>query len=407
MESVVAIRPGAVTRGNSTHSQPGSPRQVATPHPSSPAVLQLAAVSKLSARRNRSSSASLISTGCTFVCPASSRGNRQPKPTSLTAAQTSASLGVVGLRSCRPPPSWHVRCYATAQGVHVHQRANRLGPTTTTTNSAHDVRSRDSSSSRSPIPAVYRARFQPMGGVSCDFPPLVAQHFRPMRQSRATSTGFGWCGARRPAGHVNGRVHSAIRLQAAKASPSTTRSYTMLARQLRAQKRSLSKAAAALPRASSAMHARFLSAPVITEDHEEDEVAMSGGEPTGSEHDTLDTYLTTLKKYNPPIKTGLKGLNIVHDPLYNKGTGFPHVERDRLGTASMLSGQFAGQTTLTHLGCVKSLQACAVWCRRAASRWRRSWPSCTRPSRRRRTRSARAASSRTCTTVTRRSSSVF
>lgn len=103
----------------------------------------------------------------------------------------------------------------------------------------------------------------------------------------------------------------------------------MLARQLRAQKRTLQ---AAVPRASSAMHARFLSTPISTQDHEEDEEAMGSGEPTGSENDTLDTYLTTLKKYNPPIKTGLKGLNIVHDPLYNKGTGFPHVERDRLGT---------------------------------------------------------------------------
>ncbi|KAG6955801.1 hypothetical protein JG688_00011731 [Phytophthora aleatoria] len=110
----------------------------------------------------------------------------------------------------------------------------------------------------------------------------------------------------------------------------------MLARQIRIQKRSLQHAGAAMPRASSALQTRFLSAPVSTEDHEDDEEAMSFGEPTGSEHDTLDTYLTTLKKYNPPIKTGLKGLNIIHDPLYNKGTGFPHVERDRLGLRGLV-----------------------------------------------------------------------
>ncbi|CEG49476.1 nad-dependent malic [Plasmopara halstedii] len=81
---------------------------------------------------------------------------------------------------------------------------------------------------------------------------------------------------------------------------------------------------------------RFVSGPIITEDHEEDEEALSVGEPSGFERDTLDTYLNTLKKYNPPIKTGLRGLNIIHDPLYNKGTGFPHVERDRLGLRGLV-----------------------------------------------------------------------
>ena len=105
----------------------------------------------------------------------------------------------------------------------------------------------------------------------------------------------------------------------------------MLARQLLASKRPLRSV---VLRVSATTHARFLSAPVFPEDHEEDEEVMSGGEPSGSEYDTLDTYLMTLKKYNPPIKTGLKGLNLVHDPLYNKGTGFPHVERDSLGTTT-------------------------------------------------------------------------
>uniref|UniRef100_K3WEW8 Malic enzyme n=1 Tax=Globisporangium ultimum (strain ATCC 200006 / CBS 805.95 / DAOM BR144) TaxID=431595 RepID=K3WEW8_GLOUD len=41
--------------------------------------------------------------------------------------------------------------------------------------------------------------------------------------------------------------------------------------------------------------------------------------------------INQLKKYNPPIKAGKKGINIVHDPLYNKGTAFHVVERDRLG----------------------------------------------------------------------------
>lgn len=103
----------------------------------------------------------------------------------------------------------------------------------------------------------------------------------------------------------------------------------MLARQLRAVRR----ASTAVP---PTLQKRFVSAPVITKDHEEDEEALSVNEPSGFERDTLDTYLDTLQKYNPPIKTGLKGLNIIHDPLYNKGTGFPHVERDRLGLRGLV-----------------------------------------------------------------------
>lgn len=46
--------------------------------------------------------------------------------------------------------------------------------------------------------------------------------------------------------------------------------------------------------------------------------------------------INKLKKYNPPIKTGKRGINIVHDPLYNKGTGFKMVERDRLGLRGLV-----------------------------------------------------------------------
>ncbi|CAH0485428.1 unnamed protein product [Peronospora farinosa] len=107
----------------------------------------------------------------------------------------------------------------------------------------------------------------------------------------------------------------------------------MLARQLRIQKRTIQ---IVRPIASISMHMRLFSSRTYVEDHKEDEEIMNGSEPLSSEHDILDTYLTTLKKYNPPIKTGLKGLNIVHDPLYNKGTGFPHVERDRLGLRGLV-----------------------------------------------------------------------
>ncbi len=47
--------------------------------------------------------------------------------------------------------------------------------------------------------------------------------------------------------------------------------------------------------------------------------------------ESFSKKLEKIRKYNPPIKTGKRGISIVHDPLYNKGTGFKMVERDRLG----------------------------------------------------------------------------
>ncbi|KAG6623850.1 NAD-dependent malic enzyme [Phytophthora cinnamomi] len=72
------------------------------------------------------------------------------------------------------------------------------------------------------------------------------------------------------------------------------------------------------------------------EDEEVDNDAMRGGEAESSEDDSMDSYLKTLKKYRAPVKTGLRGINVIHDPLYNKGTGFPRVERDRLGLRGLV-----------------------------------------------------------------------
>ncbi|RLN85292.1 hypothetical protein BBJ28_00019483 [Nothophytophthora sp. Chile5] len=109
----------------------------------------------------------------------------------------------------------------------------------------------------------------------------------------------------------------------------------MLARQLRVQRAFRASAAApTLPRAT--QNVRFLFSPVNQDDHEEH---TEHGEPTSeelAEAEPLGKYIHLLKKYNPPIKTGLKGINIVHDPLYNKGTGFPHVERDRLALRGLV-----------------------------------------------------------------------
>ncbi|EQC31933.1 hypothetical protein SDRG_10450 [Saprolegnia diclina VS20] len=46
--------------------------------------------------------------------------------------------------------------------------------------------------------------------------------------------------------------------------------------------------------------------------------------------------ITKVKKYQPPVRAGKRGIDIVHDPLYNKGTGFKAVERDRLGLRGLV-----------------------------------------------------------------------
>ncbi|CAK4754857.1 unnamed protein product [Aphanomyces euteiches] len=45
---------------------------------------------------------------------------------------------------------------------------------------------------------------------------------------------------------------------------------------------------------------------------------------------------TNMKKFLPPLRTGKHGIDIIHDPLFNKGTGYKHVERDRLGLRGLV-----------------------------------------------------------------------
>jgi hypothetical protein len=58
---------------------------------------------------------------------------------------------------------------------------------------------------------------------------------------------------------------------------------------------------------------------------------MEGEGPQKAEEERLNAYVNALQTFKVPVKTGLKGINVIHDPLYNKGSGFPHIERDRLG----------------------------------------------------------------------------
>jgi hypothetical protein len=41
-------------------------------------------------------------------------------------------------------------------------------------------------------------------------------------------------------------------------------------------------------------------------------------------------------KFPKPLRTAQKGIDILHDPLWNKGMGFPFAERDRLGLRGLL-----------------------------------------------------------------------
>ena len=45
---------------------------------------------------------------------------------------------------------------------------------------------------------------------------------------------------------------------------------------------------------------------------------------------------TSVTQYPRPVKTTQKGINILHDPLWNKGMAFPISERDRLGLRGLL-----------------------------------------------------------------------
>ncbi|ETV72632.1 hypothetical protein H257_12382 [Aphanomyces astaci] len=45
---------------------------------------------------------------------------------------------------------------------------------------------------------------------------------------------------------------------------------------------------------------------------------------------------TNMKKFLPPLRTGKKGIDLIHDPLFNKGTGYKHAERDRLGLRGLV-----------------------------------------------------------------------
>lgn len=56
-----------------------------------------------------------------------------------------------------------------------------------------------------------------------------------------------------------------------------------------------------------------------------------------NEYENVDSSMAQqVRKYHPPVKTGKRGIDIIHDPLYNKGTGFKHTERDRLGLRGLV-----------------------------------------------------------------------
>lgn len=46
--------------------------------------------------------------------------------------------------------------------------------------------------------------------------------------------------------------------------------------------------------------------------------------------------LTTRKKYPKPLRTRKSGIDILHDPLWNKSLAFSYSERDRLGIRGLI-----------------------------------------------------------------------
>ena len=51
---------------------------------------------------------------------------------------------------------------------------------------------------------------------------------------------------------------------------------------------------------------------------------------------TIRNETTSEAKFPKPLQTKQTGIDVLHDPLWNKGMGFPITERDRLGLRGLL-----------------------------------------------------------------------
>ncbi len=68
--------------------------------------------------------------------------------------------------------------------------------------------------------------------------------------------------------------------------------------------------------------------------------------------------LATMKKYPRPLKTRKNGIDILHDPLWNKSLAFSYSERDRLGLRGLIPP--AVRTIESQVArCLGHLRACA------------------------------------------------
>lgn len=68
--------------------------------------------------------------------------------------------------------------------------------------------------------------------------------------------------------------------------------------------------------------------------------------------------LATRKKYPKPLRTRKSGIDILHDPLWNKSLAFSYSERDRLGIRGLIPPAvrtIEGQV----MRCMEHLRSCA------------------------------------------------
>jgi len=68
--------------------------------------------------------------------------------------------------------------------------------------------------------------------------------------------------------------------------------------------------------------------------------------------------LSTRKKYPKPLRTRKSGIDILHDPLWNKSLAFSYSERDRLGIRGLIPPAvrtIEGQV----MRCMDHLRSCA------------------------------------------------
>jgi len=64
--------------------------------------------------------------------------------------------------------------------------------------------------------------------------------------------------------------------------------------------------------------------------------ALRAGHCAFSTGSSVDDLIPPERRHERPLRSTSYGVDILHDPLWNKGTAFNYVERDRLGLRGLI-----------------------------------------------------------------------